>query len=197
MQRICDVFKCGSQRQTLEGDWSKPVHHFVDWWIDRHQYNRAHGPIHCIHWSRPSCAHNLCLTFVGMEHCPLTDAKSIHQTISQYFQVRGIDISLKLVCVCSNGASVMTGINNGVGARLQNDNPHLLKICCIAHRLTLAVANSADDMDYPKDHETTMNSTRTHFNRSGKRMYQMVGLAKEFGLSLSRIQKSGKTRCVL
>ena len=141
--------------------------------------------------------HRVHTTFVGMEHCPLTDAKSIHQLISQYFQVRGIDISIKLVCFCSDGASVMTGIKNGVGARLQKDNPYLLKIHCIAHRLALAVADSADDMDYPKDHEATMNSTSTYFNRSGKRMHQMVSLAKEFGLSLSRIQKSGKTRCVL
>ena len=108
--------------------------------------------------------------------------------------MRGIGISVKSVCFRLDGASVMTGINNGVGARLQNDNPYLLKIHCIAHRLALAVADSADDMDYPKDHEATMNSTSTYVNRSGKRMHQMVGLAKEFGLSLSRIQKSGKTR---
>jgi len=53
---------------------------------------------------------------------------------------------LKLVGIGSDGASVMTGKESGVFARLRHAfSPHLLDIH-IAHRLTLAYSDAIKDL---------------------------------------------------
>jgi hypothetical protein len=49
-------------------------------------------------------------------------------------------LARKLVAVSTDGASVMTGVHNGVSARLSQIAPFLLSIRCMAHRTDLAVA---------------------------------------------------------
>ena len=48
----------------------------------------------------------------------------------------------------SDGASVMTGKNNGVSKRTKDDSPFLVSIHCIAHRLALCTSQAANDIPY-------------------------------------------------
>ena len=48
----------------------------------------------------------------------------------------------------SDGAKVMIGCHNGVDARLKRDVNHVFAIYCVVHRLALASANAADEVDY-------------------------------------------------
>ena len=48
----------------------------------------------------------------------------------------------------SDGASVMTGARNGVAKLLKDENPLILSFYCLAHKLALACASSADTLDY-------------------------------------------------
>ena len=88
----------------------------------------------------------------------------------------------------------MTGCNNGVGVRLQRVIPFLQCIHCIAHRLALCSADSANDVDYPDMAEMVVNNISAFFNRSGKRTHELKKLASELQLSRTKIVKSGKTR---
>ena len=61
----------------------------------------------------------------------------------------------------------MTGCHSGVGVRLQECNPFLLCVHCIAHRLALCCADAAKNMDYPEEEEVTVNGISSYINRSG------------------------------
>ena len=78
--------------------------------------------------------------------------------------------------------------------RLQQSNPHMLCIHCIAHRLALCCADAANDMDYPENEESVMNEISSYFNRSGKRTARLQQLAKELQIGQTKKVKSGKTR---
>lgn len=47
----------------------------------------------------------------------------------------------KLVALTTDGASVMTGVNNGVVTKLCADRPYVLGIHCMAHKLELAFSD--------------------------------------------------------
>ena len=134
------------------------------------------------------------VSYVGLGHAPAVDAESIHHQLLEYLEDNGLDMS-RVMCFCSDGASVMTGSQNGVGVRLQrSSNPFMLCIHCIAHRLALCCADTATDMDYPENEESTLNEVSAYFNRSGKRTSKLQALAKELKISQTKIVKSGKTR---
>ena len=47
-----------------------------------------------------------------------------------------------MVGFCSDGASNMLGINEGLGAKIVNLNPHVVVFHCMAHRLALVAKDS-------------------------------------------------------
>ena len=64
-----------------------------------------------------------------------------------------------MVLVCgfgSDGASVMTGKNNGVGARLQKVCSIMVCSHCINHRLALACSDANDTVKYIQKIEVTL-----------------------------------------
>ena len=132
-------------------------------------------------------------SYVTLVHVAAVDAESIADSLFTFFEENGLD-SNKIVGFCSDGASVMTGCQNGVGVRLQRVTSFLMCVHCIAHRLALCCTDAAGDVDYPDMAENTVNNISAFLNRSGKRTHQLKELAAELGLSRTRIAKSGKTR---
>ena len=59
--------------------------------------------------------------------------------------------SSKIIGFASDGASVMVGKENGVAARLRKENPFMLNIHCIAHRLALASHDASSSVPYCKN----------------------------------------------
>ncbi|CAI7855504.1 unnamed protein product, partial [Closterium sp. NIES-54] len=80
------------------------------------------------------------LTLITVDRC---DAASLTSAVVHYLTAIGVDLQ-KISGISTDGASVMTGTNNGVVARLRMRNPHLASIHCIAHRETLAARDAAD-----------------------------------------------------
>ena len=105
-------------------------------------------------------------SYVTLRHAPAVDAQSICQDLLSFFSENGLPMR-KVMCFCSDGASVMTCCHNGVGARLKSHNPFMQCIHCIAHRLALCCSDAADDMAYPEMAESLVNSISSYFNRSG------------------------------
>ncbi|CAI7787252.1 unnamed protein product [Closterium sp. NIES-54] len=78
-------------------------------------------------------------TLLTVEKC---DAASLFEVLMNHLRSAGVDVS-KLVGISTDGASVMTGKDNGLVARIREHAPHLFSCHCIAHREALAVKDAA------------------------------------------------------
>ena len=70
-------------------------------------------------------------------HDALTN--SLHQ-FDEFYQFD--ELMKKFIGMCSDGASVNTGVKNGLGALLREQYPHLYLFWCVCHRLELAVQDA-------------------------------------------------------
>ena len=98
-------------------------------------------------WYVRSCRDGVVSTdFIGIDSCEKASAENIVHGIQNI--VKGLDIEWKefcgkMVAIACDGASVMTGRKGGVGALLRQEQPALITIHCIAHRLELAIKDAA------------------------------------------------------
>lgn len=81
---------------------------------------------------------------------------------------KGIDVK-KIMFLGSDGASVMTGRISGVSARLSRDQPFLVNIHCMAHKLALCTSHAADSVNYLKKHREILTNIFYHFKHSSLR----------------------------
>ena len=108
--------------------------------------------------------------FLGLKELPCgdSDAATISKCILDTIEDYGIEVQ----CVAafgSDSASAMTGKSNGVAARLKQQQPSLVSIHCVAHRLALAVIEAANTVPSVKQFKSHLNSLFTYFHRSPKR----------------------------
>lgn len=72
--------------------------------------------------------------FVGVKAVSKPDATNIAEAVCSIME-SGVstDWKDKLVAITTDGASVMTGVKNGVVTKLRADRPNVLGIHCMAH----------------------------------------------------------------
>jgi hypothetical protein len=82
--------------------------------------------------------------FLGVQSVPKADASGIAHAIDSVARQR-LDINWKdrLVALGTDGAAVMLGKNNGVVAKMKEENPHIISVHCMNHRLELAFKDAA------------------------------------------------------
>ena len=97
-----------------------------------------------------------------MKHC---DANALTEAIVEYLREKKIDVS-RVSGLGSDGASVMTGRHNGVGAKLKKLNPFMLSMHCVAHKLALASENAASQVPYCRQHHSTLKGLYNFFHTS-------------------------------
>ena len=78
--------------------------------------------------------------------------------------------------LASDGAAVMTGIHNGVGAKLREDNPHLVQVHCVAHKLTLAAGQVCRDNSLFNEYQLILKNIYRYFNYSAVRYNELRAL---------------------
>ena len=71
---------------------------------------------------------------------------AITETIEQVFKDYILDYK-KSMYFGSDGASVMTGCDDGVAAIMKCSNSYLISIHCVAHRLALASSQFAEQVN--------------------------------------------------
>ena len=70
----------------------------------------------------------------------------------------------------SDGASVMTGHKGGVSALMKKENPMLVNVHCLAHRLALSTSQGASDIIAKlKNYQQTINDIYCYFSKFAKR----------------------------
>ena len=80
----------------------------------------------------------------------------------------------------SDGASVMTGKNNGVSKRMKDDSPFLLSIHCMAHRLALCTSQAANGIPYLAKFKEILTALYRYFDKSALRSQTLSEFQKIF-----------------
>ncbi|XP_050337888.1 uncharacterized protein LOC126764133 [Bactrocera neohumeralis] len=113
------------------------------------------------------------LDLVRLNDC---DANSIVSAIKDVLQ-RFESQLINMMGIGTDNASVMTGVNEGVYAKLKREVPHLNLIRCICHSLQLAVSSAAK-LFLPRNLEYIISETYNWFSRSVSRQAKYKDLYK-------------------
>ena len=77
----------------------------------------------------------------------------------------------------SDGANVMVDQRTSVATRLKCDNPFLVSIHCVAHRLALAAAQASDNIPYVHDNfDTILQNLFNFYEHSPVRMSGLTSI---------------------
>ena len=96
-----------------------------------------------------------------------------------------------LVSLGSDGASVYTGVRNGVVAKLRQSIPWLLGIHCIAHNLELAILDGLKEDHLLSSVKEMLQSIYKHYHYSPKALRELKELAETVE---EKIQKPGNLK---
>lgn len=69
----------------------------------------------------------------------------------------------------SEGAAVMTGVKGGVSGLMKKENPMLVNVHCLAHRLALCTSQAATDIPALKGYQQIITDIYYYFSKSAKR----------------------------
>ncbi|CAI7783558.1 unnamed protein product [Closterium sp. NIES-53] len=116
------------------------------------------------------------LTLITVDCCVTA---SLTSAVVQYLTAIGVDLQ-KISGISTDGASVMTGKNNGVVARLRMRIPHLASIHCIAHREALAARDAADAVPELRMVDDVVRAFAKHIGRSSVHYQKFQNLQHNF-----------------
>jgi len=88
-------------------------------------------------WNGTCCDTNFLFIENVLENATSANSETLHRMLQSRLQSLGLDIR-KLSGVSTDGASVMVGKRAGLVQKMKADNPSLVAIHCICHRLALA-----------------------------------------------------------
>ncbi len=81
------------------------------------------------------------------------NSENLYNVVKSKLESLGLNIR-NLSGVSTDGASVMVGKNGGLVKKLKDDNPALVAIHCICHRLALACVDTNADIKEMEGHMT-------------------------------------------
>ena len=91
------------------------------------------------------------LKFLLIEPANNTNAEGIIECIKTAFERIGIlDFQKRIIGLNLDGASVNTGVHNGVGVLMQADSPWLRVIHCFNHHLELTIKDAFKNNNFNK-----------------------------------------------
>ncbi|XP_060606407.1 zinc finger protein 862-like [Ruditapes philippinarum] len=96
------------------------------------------------------------------------DAETVYQSLKSVVSAKGMDVS-NVMFFGSDGAAVMTGKKSGVSARLSSDQPLIVNIHCVAHKLALCTSQAAESIPYLKKYKEILTNIFYHFKHSSLR----------------------------
>jgi hypothetical protein len=104
-------------------------------------------------------------------------ADGVFRTILEGLDSIGVNESVikqKVVSCNFDGAPVMLGCNNGVGAKMQDlVGRDIVNIHCVAHNLELGACDAAKSLDYLQTFNDTVHSVYRFYSNSGKKRREL------------------------
>ncbi|XP_053594748.1 uncharacterized protein LOC128667670 [Microplitis demolitor] len=131
------------------------------------------------------------LTLVPIVDC---DANGIISAIKDTLKQFNLSLT-NMMGIGTDNASVITGINEGVHAKLKKEVPHLILVRCICHSLQLAISSAAKQF-LPRNLEYIISETYNWFSRSASRQAKYKDFYKTIndGQDPLKIVQSSQTR---
>ena len=125
----------------------------------------------------------------------VTDAtgKGLSNTIVTFFKDQEVPIK-KVSCLCTDGASAMTGDNAGCVKFVRDIIAHLISVHCVAHRQALACKDALDDNAAAQWFDKILHDIVNYHARSPKRAQALRQLQKELKVETLRLVKLASTR---
>ncbi|XP_059358928.1 E3 SUMO-protein ligase KIAA1586-like [Carassius carassius] len=112
---------------------------------------------------------NIFLDLIELEEGTTADA--IYKALKKSLQEADLDdayLKSHLICITTDGASVMTGRQSGLVTRLKKDYPLLESIHCLAHRLELSVSDALKSVTGCNHFEIFISKLYTLYHQSPK-----------------------------
>ena len=101
-------------------------------------------------------------------------ASNIAEELELFLTETGmVDWKNKLVGLRTDGASINIGVRGGLGAILQKDIPHLIKVHCVTHKLKLAVIDACKKVPYITKFLDTIKDLLRFYSHSSKRLREL------------------------
>ena len=97
------------------------------------------------------------------------DASVVYNSLVSYLKACKIDPS-KIFGFSSDGAAVMMGKDSGVATRLLSDNPYMVSMHCVAHKLALSCVDATKSVKEVGYYEGMLHAIHSYFSRSSKRL---------------------------
>lgn len=107
-------------------------------------------------------------------------ADSLVQALLQFFNDKEISIT-KCMGLGSDGAPVMLGRLNGVGAQLTRLNPYLVQVHCVAHKLALCLSNAAQTIRPISNYKDLILAVYNYFSNSAVRYNKLRDMEQTLG----------------
>ena len=132
------------------------------------------------------------------------NAQAIYDLLKEDLHSSQLDIK-KFTGLATDGAAVMVGTREGLASKLRRDNPCMINIHCVCHKLALAFTDSNEDTKYIQDVSNILRQTWQHFENSPKRMallikvltnlkHLQVNSTKGKGMLAKKLKKACKTK---
>ena len=107
------------------------------------------------------------LTNITIEE-ELCTASCVAQKINNVLTAHGVPLH-KIMSFRSDGASIMTGRVGGVSTLLKKENPFMINIHCMAHRLALCSSQVASNVTTMEKYKQLLTDLYYYFSKSLKR----------------------------
>ena len=101
-------------------------------------------------------------------------SEKIYDAVLEVLARKGIPVD-SLIALGTDGASVMTGVKNGLVTKYKQQNPFLLTQHCAAHQLALASAQAANSFPYMVKYQSPLNEIYKYYHFSPK---TLIGLKR-------------------
>ncbi|CAL9685344.1 unnamed protein product [Knipowitschia caucasica] len=133
--------------------------------------------------------------FVGVKAVSKPDAAHIAEAVCS---IMDSDVSTdwknKLVAITTDGASVMTGVNNGVVTKLRGDRSSVLGIHCMAHKLELSFSDGIRKNVMVRKVEDLLSGLYTLYHKSGVNRASLKEHFRELHMKALMPTRIGGTR---
>ena len=133
--------------------------------------------------------------FVGVKAVSKLDATNIAEAVCSIMDSEvSTDWENKLVALTTDGASVITGVNNVVVTKLRADRPNVLGIHCMAHKLEPAFTDGIRKNVMIKEAEDLLSGLYTLYHKSGVNRASLKQHFRELHMKALMPTRVGGTR---
>ena len=129
--------------------------------------------------------------FLDMVQCSLgTTATALYTTLMSTLHSHQLDgeyLKAHLIGITTDGASVMTGVDNGVVTLLKRDYPRVKAIHCVAHKLELSIKDALKAVTSTNHFEIFITKLYTLYHQSHKNQRELEIAAASVQETLRKI----------